>query len=86
MTKRRKILLWFGLVLSVPATGYAAISVIFYSWLSAAEPERWPADKAAVWAGSALAVTIIFFGLFIYCLVSLISNANKEYREKQNTT
>jgi len=86
MTRRRKILLWLGLVVSLPVAGYAGISVIFYSWLNAAEPERWPAEKAAVWAYSALALTVIFIGVFIYCLVSIIKEANRKYREKQSAT
>lgn len=86
MTRRRKILLWLGLVVSLPAAGYAGISVIFYSWLNAAEPERWPAEKAAVWAYSALALTVIFIAVFIYCLVSIIKEANRKYREQQSAT
>jgi hypothetical protein len=83
MTKRRKLFLWIGLVLSVPATGYAGVCVIFYSWLNAAEPEWWPVDKAAVWAGSALVLTILFFALFVYCLVSLIKETNRGYSKEQ---
>jgi hypothetical protein len=83
MTKRRKISLWVGIVLSLPAAGYAGMGFVFYAWLSAAEPERWPADKAALWAYSALALSILFFGLFVYCLVSLIKEANREYRVEE---
>ena len=86
MTKRRKILLWFGLVLSIPATYYAGSSVVFYAWLNAAEPERWPADRAALWSYSALAITVLLLGLFIYCVVSLVKEANRKYREEQNAT
>jgi hypothetical protein len=86
MTKRRKILLWVALVLSVPATFYAGGSVVFYAWLSAAAPERWPPDRAAHWTYSALALTVLFLGLFIYCVVSLIREANRKYREEQNAT
>ena len=71
---------------SLPATYYAGLSVIFYSWLNAAEPDRWPAERAGLWAGSALVLTIIFIALFIYCLVSLIKDANRKYREKLNET
>jgi TRAP-type C4-dicarboxylate transport system permease small subunit len=84
MTRRRKIWLWLGLVFSLPAAAYAGISVVFYAWLNAAEPERWPAEKAALWAYSALALAVVFFLLFVYCLVSLIKKANRKYKEKQN--
>jgi hypothetical protein len=78
--------MWLGLVLSLPASGYAGVNFIFYSWLNAAEPERWPSERAGVWAFSALALAILFFSLFVYCLVSLIRDANRKYREKQNAT
>ncbi|TCJ12767.1 hypothetical protein EZJ19_11025 [Parasulfuritortus cantonensis] len=86
MTKRRKLLTWLGLFFSLPAAGYAGVSFIFYSWLSAAEPERWPPERAGVWAFGALALAILFFGLFVYCLVSLIREANRRYREEQKAT
>ena len=70
------------MLLSLPATYYAGVSVIFYSWLNAAEPDHWPAERAGLWAGSALVLTIIFIALFIYCLVSLIKETNRKYKEK----
>ena len=54
MSKRRKWLLWLGLILSFPASGYAGLCVVFYSWLNAANPERWPAAKGGLWAGVSL--------------------------------
>ena len=86
MTRRRKIATWVALVLSVPATGYAGVSVIFYAWLSAAEPERWPADRAAVWVYGALALAIAFMAVFAYCVVALVKDANKSYRAERNAT
>ena len=86
MTKRKKILLWFGLVLSVPAGGYTGISIVFYSWLNAADPDRWPPEKSGLWAGGAALLTILFLVLFIYCLVSLIREVNQRYRDEQNAT
>lgn len=86
MSKCRKLLMWLGLVLSLPASGYASVSFIFYSWLNAAEPERWPSERAGEWAFSALALAILFFSLFVYCLMSLIRDVNRKYREKQNAT
>ena len=86
MTKRRKIFLWVALVLSVPATYYAGVSVVFYAWLSAAEPERWPPDRAALWTYSALTLTVFFLGLFIFFVVSLVREANRKYREEQSAT
>jgi len=86
VTNRRKLLTWFGLFLTLLAAGYAGVSFIFYSWLSAAEPERWPPERSGVWAFGALALAILFFGLFVYCLASLIREANRRYREVQKAT
>jgi hypothetical protein len=84
MTKHRKLLLWTGLTLSLPAPGYAGISVVFYAWLDASR--QWPTEKIAVWAYSALALIVLFLGLFIYWLVSLVKEAKRTYREEQNAT
>lgn len=86
MTKRRKIATWVALVLSVPAAAYAGVSVIFYAWLNAAEPQRWPADRAAVWVYGALTLTVLFVAVFTYCVVALIRDANKSYRAERNAT
>ncbi len=69
MTNARKALPWLGALASLLGAAYAATSVIFYAWLNAAEPDRWPAEKAAVWAYSSLAIAIVFLGLFIFCVV-----------------
>ena len=58
-------------MLSILASGYAAMSFIYYSWLNAADPENWPAERVAVWAYSSLGLSVIFFGVFIYCVVKL---------------
>lgn len=84
MSKQRRILLWLGLVFSVPAGGYAGLCVVFYAWLSSAEPERWPPARAAIWAYSSLGFAVCFLALFIYCLVALTREANRQYREEQN--
>ena len=86
MTKRRKIATWIALVLSLPAGGYAALSFVFYAWLSAAAPERWPPERAAVWAYSSLALAVVLLGLVVYCVVSLIKDANRTYRTERNAT
>lgn len=84
--KRKTLILWLALFISAPATFYSAMSVIFYSWLNAAEPERWPVEKATIWAGGSLLLTIIFFSIFVYSIVSLVKMANIKYREQQNKT
>ena len=83
MNLRKKMMLWLGLVFSLPAAGYAAISVVYYAWLNAADPDRWPNEKAAIWVIGALVLTIAFSILFIYCLIALIKEANRSYREEQ---
>ena len=84
MSKRRKILLWIGLILSLPASAYAGLSVVFYAWLDASR--HWPTEKAAVWAYGSLVLAVLFLALFIYCLVSLIKESNKQYSAEQNAT
>jgi 1,4-dihydroxy-2-naphthoate octaprenyltransferase len=86
MTKRRKIFFGLGMILSFLASGYAGISVVFYSWLNAANSERWPATKAGLWAGGALLLAVLFVCLFVYCLRALIKNANQEYRNEKSST
>ena len=85
MSKKAKILRWVGAALSFPASIYAGMSFIFYAWQNAADPERWPAEKAAIWAYSSLAIAILFLGVFSFCVASLIRAANKKYREEQRT-
>lgn len=82
MTGRTKLLLWLGVIVSLPAGGYAAMCVVFYSWLNAADPARWPAARASIWAYSSLAFAVLFLGLFIYCLASLIKGANRQYHDE----
>jgi len=83
MTKRRKIFLWVGLVLSLPAAGYAAVCIVFYAWLNAAEPQRWPSDRAGTWVAVSLVLAILFLISFVYCVISLIKDANRQYRDEQ---
>lgn len=74
---RGKPLLWLGLLLSVPLALYAGFSAIYYAWLNAAAPERWPAERAMTWAGGAFLAFLAFFLLFIFCLISLIKQSNR---------
>ena len=83
MSKKRKIWLWIGMVASVPLGLYAFLCVIFYAWKNAADPVNWPSEKAAVYCYSSLAITFVFLGLFIYCMVALIKNENREHSESQ---
>lgn len=75
-----------SMALSLPAAGYTGMSVIFYAWLAAAEPERWPAERSTVWVYSLLALTVLFSVIFIYCVVSLVRDANNDAPSKRNAT
>jgi hypothetical protein len=86
MTKRRKIATWIALVLSLPVGLYAGTGFFFYAWLSAAAPDRWPPERAALWAYSSLALAVLFTGVFIYCVVSLVKDANKTYQSERHAT
>jgi uncharacterized PurR-regulated membrane protein YhhQ (DUF165 family) len=84
MNKSKTVIIWLGAILSLPVAAYAFMSLIFYAWLNAAEPDRWPADRAAIWVYSSLTLTVIFLALFIFCVVVLVRNA-KRNREKNAT-
>ena len=79
-------MLWAGAISGLPVSGYLLMSAVFYAWLNAAEPERWPVEKAALWAGSAFILGILCFGFFIYCVVVLIKASNTNYRARQNAS
>jgi len=72
MTRTRKIGLWLGAISGLPAAGYFAMSFVFYAWLNAAEPERWPAERAAPWAYGSLILAVLCFVVFVWCAVKLI--------------
>lgn len=78
MSTKRKILLWIGMISSVPLGCYSFLCAIFYAWRNAADPVNWPSDKAAVWCGGSLILTLIFIFAFIYCMISLIKHENKK--------
>jgi len=86
MTRLKKYLLWIGLALSLPVSGYCFMGTISYAWLNAVEPERWPAERAAIWAYSSLALAIIFLSVFIYCLVCLIRETNRSHGKNKIAT
>ncbi len=74
MTRKQKVICWVVMLFTLPTSGYAVMGFVFYAWLSAAEPERWPVPKAALWAYSSLALALIFLVMFGYCLFKLIKN------------
>jgi uncharacterized BrkB/YihY/UPF0761 family membrane protein len=86
MIKKRKLMLIAGAVLSLPISVYAGVSSVFYAWLNASNPEKWPEVKAAIWSYSSLAISAIFLFLFFYCVVKLIKESNRKRREKSHAT
>lgn len=70
MTKRTRILYWVGVVVAPIASFYAFGSFIFYTWMNA--NGSWSAERAAAWAYPSLALSVIFFGLFVWCVWRLI--------------
>jgi hypothetical protein len=75
MTKRRKALLWVGLCLSLPGAAYAGVSFIYYTW------REFSASSFV-----AMLFTAALAAVFIYCLVALIREANRAYRDERNAT
>jgi heme/copper-type cytochrome/quinol oxidase subunit 2 len=84
MSRTRKLLLWLGVLLSLPAVWYSGMSVVFYAWLEASR--QWPTEKAAVWVYSFLALTVLLIALFVYCVVALVREANRSFREEQRAS
>jgi hypothetical protein len=58
MTRAQKVGCWLGAVVSLVAAGYFGTSVVFYAWLSAAEPDRWPSDRAAIYDFGSISHTL----------------------------
>lgn len=81
MTRRRKVILWLGLCLSLAGAAYAGLGFVYFAWLEGLH--QWPAGRAGVFAVGALALGILCAGLFSYCLVSLVRNALREKSENQ---
>ena len=79
MSQKEKLLRWVGLVLSLLAAIYTGTGFFFYAWLNAAEPERWPAEKASIWAYSSLALAVVSLVVFVFCVTSLSKEANRNY-------
>ncbi len=75
MTRRRKVLLWVSLCISFPAAAYSGISFIYYTW-----------RKSSAWSFVAMSLALLFAAVFVYCLVALIREANRAYRNERNAT
>ena len=81
MTKTRIILLFIGATISLPASIYAFMSVVLYSWLEGSQ--QWTAEKTAIWAIGSLILCIVFLIIFIVCIVKAVRGINKNYAEKK---
>jgi ABC-type Fe3+ transport system permease subunit len=81
MTRVQKIGCWLGAVVSLVAALYAGISVFFYAWLNAAEPENWPVDRAEIWAYSSLALAVLFAVLCTVCVILLVRDSRQKKKE-----
>ena len=75
MARRRRVLLWISLCVSIVAGGYSATSFIYYSW-----------RESAVWSFVAMSLALLSVCVFVYCLVALIREANRAYRDERNAT
>ncbi len=71
-TRSKRVGLWLGAILSLPASGYFTTSFVFYAWLNAAEPERWPPERAAPWAYGSILLAVLSLVVFIWCVAKLI--------------
>ena len=86
VSKRKKIILWLGALIGLPAAGYFLMCAVFYAWLNASDPTRWPPQRAGVWSGGSLILAVTFFVFFIYSVVKLIKQNNQKFRAVRNAT
>ena len=78
---KRRLKLWLGLVVSLMASGYFAVSIFFYAWLEASQ--QWSTKKAALWVAGSVFLTILFIYTFFRCLVGLLRAANNKLTREQ---
>ena len=69
---RKKLILWLSTIITLVISGYAALSFVFYAWLSASDPVNWPQESTELWAYSSLTISIVFLGLFIYSIYKIV--------------
>lgn len=81
MTRRRKLLLWSGLCLSLPGAAYAGLGVVYFAWLEGLR--QWPIGRAGLLSFGALVLVILCVGTFVYCLVSLSKHADRPGNKAQ---
>lgn len=67
----RNVLLWTGLVVSLPASFFIGFNGVLYAWLNASDPKAWPAERAGPWAYGSFAIAAAFFCLFVYCVIKI---------------
>lgn len=78
MIGSRKTQLWVGAILSLPMSVYAGLSMFFYVWRNAAEPDLWPPERAAPLAYGSLALCVAALVLFIYCVVRIVRSSDSQ--------
>lgn len=83
MTNKGIAVLWVCGIVSLLASIYLMISFQFYAWLDATR--HWPTEKAAIWAYSSLALCVIFFIVFIVCVVKAVRATNENFRKTQSS-
>jgi hypothetical protein len=86
VSKRKNIILWVGALFGLPVSGYFLMCAVFYAWLNASAPSRWPPLKAEVWSGGSLLLSVTFCVFFIYSVINLVKHNNKKYRAILNAT
>lgn len=67
----KKILFWFGALLSLPAAGYAITIALYNGWLNAYDSKAYPEYQASIWFWGMLVIVVLLFVLFVYCVESL---------------
>lgn len=86
MTKLKKTFLWIGVIGGLPGGFYFLSATVFYAWMNAADPSRWPPERAGLWAGGSFLLTLVFLFYFGYSVFSLIRESNRKYSDATSET
>lgn len=83
MSRKKIIILIVIAIVSLPASLYTFMGVIYYTWLEASQ--QWPTEKAAIWVMGLLVLGLFFFITFIVCVVKVVKGMGAHYRAKRSS-
>jgi hypothetical protein len=64
-------------IVSLLAAGYAVMAAVFYGWLSAVEPDRWPPGRTNFMVYSCMVHAVLFLVFLVASIVMLFRSAER---------